>query len=31
LFGAPPIGNVFEGLDIPLDKVGQGRGHRGRL
>jgi hypothetical protein len=26
LFGPLPIGDVFEGLDIPLDKVGQGRG-----
>jgi hypothetical protein len=26
LFGALPIGDVFEGLDIPLDEVGQGKG-----
>jgi hypothetical protein len=26
LFGALPVGDVFERLDIPLDKVGQGRG-----
>jgi hypothetical protein len=26
LFGALPSGDVFERLDIPLDKVGQGRG-----
>jgi hypothetical protein len=31
LFSALPIGNVFEGLDIPLDEVGQGRGTVGGL